>query len=323
MIKRPLVIFYILVIYVLLSFLWWTYLMFDFNNTIFKLRKQVSKTHIEQSATRSHQLQKIRQEYNSNHWMIIGEGSVFFILLLCGGYFIHRSFKKEARLNQQQQNFLLAVTHELKSPLSSIKLGLQTLQQQTLTQNETKSIIEDGTEEIHRLENLVENILFTTRFEQKEQVTYFRTLSLSALVKYTIEDLRQSEDASIAIQSDIEFGMKMEGDETSLKVMVQNLLRNALHYSSASPIIVELFKEQGKAVLRVKDRGPGIPDKEKKKIFDRFYRVGTEQVRHSKGTGLGLYIVKQVVSMHRGEVQVKDREEEGSVFEVRLPMDKT
>jgi signal transduction histidine kinase len=318
--KRPLLIFYVLVIYVFLSFIWWTYLMFDYNHLVYELRKQVTKQQIQQPATQQHQQQKLYKEYNSKKWMIIGEGSVFFLLLLAGTYMIHRGFRKERWFNRQQQNFLLAITHELKSPLSSIKLGLQTLQNQKLKKQEKEEVLDSTSQEMERLQNLVDNVLFAARFEQETGTPDFKVHNFSHITEKVVEQVKQATNKPVQFKTDIAPDLKVEGEGTGLTVLVQNLLSNAVKYSPPGKTVQVNLAEKRKSIqFKVKDQGPGIPEKEWTNIFKRFYRVGDEDTRNTKGTGLGLYIVDQVVKRHSGTVEVQNQPAQGTEFTITLP----
>jgi signal transduction histidine kinase len=122
------------------------------------------------------------------------------------------------------------------------------------------------------------------------------------------------------VQLDNEPGLRLNGDELALSSVILNLVDNALKYSpTGSPVQVSLLRSGERLILKVADRGPGVPDAEKAKVFQRFYRIGNEETRSSKGTGLGLFIVQEIVRAHHGQIVLKDREGGGSVFEIALP----
>ncbi len=251
--------------------------------------------------------------------MVIGEGSVFLILLILGVYITHRAFRKEVELSHQQKNFLMAVTHELKSPLASIKLHLQTLLKRNLDKNKNEGIISTAINDTDRLTILVENILLSTYIDSGSYPVEKKRINLSAFIsdfcnKKTKDALVYGRDQlSLSIEPDIYFNAQ----EMSLVSILQNLLENAFKYSPEnSTITIALKKTNNTIILSIGDEGDGIADEEKHNIFKKFYRMGNEITRKSKGTGLGLYIVKYLVEKHNGNISVKDNSPKGSIFEV-------
>jgi len=119
---------------------------------------------------------------------------------------------------------------------------------------------------------------------------------------------------------DIEENVEVYGDRFILRISMNNLLENAIKYGNSASISVRLFTQENMAVIEIKDQGIGIPESERKKIFKKFYRVGDEEVRETKGTGLGLFIVKETVEKHGGNVRVTQNEPQGSIFRVELPL---
>lgn len=250
--------------------------------------------------------------------MIMGEGSVFLFLLGTGAYFLHQSIKKEDKLRDQQQNFLLSVTHELKSPLAAIKLSLQTIVKRDLDKARQTILLTNSLKDIERLDDLVENMLLATKIENRSYSFPKEEFNLSELVTRITDRLQiHSCSSEQMISAKVQPDVKVVGDSFALSSVVTNLIENAIKYSGpCAEVAVELSEENGSAFLRVSDKGPGIPDHEKMLIFDKFYRVGDENVRKAKGTGLGLFIVKEVLQNHDADISVKDNVPQGAVFEV-------
>jgi signal transduction histidine kinase len=250
--------------------------------------------------------------------MVMGEGSVFLFLLCTGAYFLHRSIRKEDKLQEQQQNFLLSVTHELKSPLAAIKLSLQTIVKRDLDKSRQTMLLTNSLKDIERLDDLVENMLLATKIENRSYSFPKEEFNLSELVikitdRLQVHSCGSAQMISTFIQPDV----KVVGDPFALSSVVTNLIENAIKYSGpCAEVTVNLGKEKGAAFLRVADKGPGIADDEKMLIFDKFYRVGDEKVRKAKGTGLGLFIVKEVLQNHDADISVKDNVPQGAIFEV-------
>ena len=250
--------------------------------------------------------------------MIMGEGSVFLFLLCIGAYFLHQSINKEDRLHEQQQNFLLSVTHELKSPLAAIKLSLQTIVKRDLDKARQTSLLNNSLKDIERLDDLVENMLLATRIENRSYSFPKEEFDFSELVSKITDRLQiHSCGCEQVIKTDIQDNIRVSGDAFALASVVTNLIENAVKYSGpCAEVSVQLRKENGHAFLAVSDKGPGIADDEKMLIFDKFYRVGDESVRKAKGTGLGLFIVKEVLQNHDADISVKDNVPQGTIFEV-------
>lgn len=250
--------------------------------------------------------------------MVMGEGSVFMFLLLVGAYFIHVSIKKEDKLQQQQQNFLLSVTHELKSPLAAIKISLQTILKRELDKDIQNNLLIKSLKDIDRLDDLVENMLLATKIENKTYSFPKEKFNFSELVTEITDRLQVHSCANEQVISNkVKDDIFVIGDRFALSSVVTNLVENAIKYSGpCAEVVVSLYKNEDKVIFMVSDKGVGITDSEKMLIFDKFYRVGNENIRNTKGTGLGLFIVKEVLQHHDADIQVKDNHPQGSIFEI-------
>jgi two-component system sensor histidine kinase CiaH len=246
----------------------------------------------------------------------VGEGSTFLFLILLGAIFVYREVRRQIRFQQQQQNFMMAVTHELKTPIAVIKLNLETLRKHRLDEDKQQRVIQATIQETNRLDTLANNILVASQLEGGGYARTKEALDFSDLTGECVRDYRQRfpEREWIAdIQSDI----TITGDHFLLHLLVNNLLENALKYSPKDAAVnLKLAKEGNHTLLTVKDNGPGIPDKEKRKIFGKFYRSGQESTRQSKGTGLGLYLCRYIATDHRATIKVADNSPSGSIFTV-------
>jgi signal transduction histidine kinase len=285
--KRPFVIFYALIIYAIAELVWWGYMLVT--------------------------LQPQRTA------MILGEGSMFILVFVVGAISLHKSIKKERRLQDQKKNFLLSVTHELKSPLASIKLLLQTIQKRELTRQQVQSFIDKALLDIERLDDMVENMLLASKIDNRSYTFPKAEFNLSALVDSIVNrlQLNKCDLTQQLINAEIEPKIQFTGDKFALTSVVTNLIENAIKYSGPCEVVdVKLYSRDSKIYLEVADHGIGIADTEKNRIFDKFYRVGSEDTRNTKGTGLGLYIVKEVLDEHEASIRVKDNEPSGSIFEV-------
>jgi len=323
---KPLIIFYILVFYIFASFIWWSYLLIENTRHTYEYTKKIQLLELEHEGVSSEDVlqtdvfDELDTRYNRQIWMIIGEGIVFLILLTLAVWRIRQSFRQEISLARQQRNFLLSITHELKSPLASIKLALETMIKRDLDKERARRLLDNSLSDTNRLQNLVEDILFAAKFEDHHFEFAQDNINISNLSSGVIDKIvEQNEDRrnfSVQIEPDI----CVLGERQALGSLVSNLVENAVKYSSnGEGIDIHLFRKDGQAVFTVSDHGIGIPDEEKSNIFKKFYRIGNEDTRKAKGTGLGLFIVKEVVHGLKGEIKVEDNQPKGVKFTVSLP----
>ena len=319
---RPLLLFYILVVYVFIQFGWWAFLLVRLDNEVNALEGELLRAHrMELPDTfQEEQQQALLQRKLHKQWlMIFGEGSVFLVLLVLGIYRTRSSFKKEAALAAQQKNFLLSVTHELRSPLASIRLQLETVQKRDLPREKQLEMHHSAIEDIDRLNALVENILVAARIDNSAYTVYPEKGHLSGFVTELVEKVQHGAGRNHRFMVEVEGNIVIPFDRNALHSILANLLENAVKYSPAGTEVHVSLQKKGRAVLlTVADRGPGIPDAEKARVFERFYRVGNEETRSTRGTGLGLYIVNYFVEAHGWSVRLTDRPGGGSVFEITI-----
>lgn len=249
-------------------------------------------------------------------WMVAGEGVVFFILLAIGFRYIQRTVSRELAMARKEKNFLLSVTHELKTPIAAVKLFLETLQSRQLSEEKRLDLLQQSVQETKRLQSLTENILMAARLDGSKEAIISTDVLLSDLIKREVQ--RFEKLYGVSIQCSIASEIKVKGDEQMLSVLIGNLLDNALKYGANKTVEVELIRSGDQLLLSVSDRGPGIPVGEEKRIFEKFYRVGNEETRTSKGTGLGLFIVEAVSRMHGADVSAINRPGGGAVFTVKF-----
>ena len=249
-----------------------------------------------------------------------GEGSTFLIVILIGAFVVYTSFHRRIMLSRQQNNFMLSVTHELKSPIDAMKLNLQTLEKHTqLDEQKRKELIVRCIKESNRLNDLCNNMLFASQIEGRQYKLARERVDLSELLEDAVKDYAIRYPRKF--EQDIQPGMMITGDRVMLQMAVNNLLENAIKYTPEdSAVTAKIFRRHEHIIMQIADRGQGIPDNEKKKIFNKFYRVGSEESRKSKGTGLGLYLTNKIVLQHKGRIIVKDNTPSGAIFEISLPV---
>ena len=310
---RSLLVFYVLVSYVVLQFCWWFYLLFDLNNQIYDLR--ISLSDFINHGVETELL--LRKKLSQKHWMILGEGLVFILLLLLGIIQTRKSFRRETRVMRQQKNFLLSVTHELKSPIAAVKLYLQTLEKRDLERPKQIELLQKAIIESNRLDQLVENILVAAQIDNHVLLIQKEKSNLSEFIRNFINEF--SDKYSIALESEIENDIFLSFDSIAFRSILVNLLENAVKYSHSAPeISVKLWTRSNSIFVSVADQGIGIQDEEKLRVFEKFFRSGNEETRQSKGTGLGLYIVKYLVEHHQGSISIRSNTPKGSIFELQF-----
>jgi len=234
---------------------------------------------------------------------------------------INRGYNKEIVVANQQRNFLLSITHELKSPLSSIRLILETFQKRALKPEQREKFTNSALQETDRLTTLVNDLLLAAKIETTYQPLK-EPIPLTDSVRDIVSKLKiKFPEAQFTVDSQ-PADIFIEGDRLGITSTLINLIENALKYSpKPATIDVSLKATDTQVTIDVADQGLGINDKEKKKVFEKFYRVGSEDTRKTKGTGLGLFIVNEIIKAHQGNITILDNEPKGSRFRIELPAD--
>ena len=262
--------------------------------------------------TKLRQLEEERFQQR-NIWLY--QSILLLVLVASGIYGVYYSIDSIYQLNKRQNNFLLSVTHEFKTPIAAIRLMLQTSKNPKVKEEKKAELIENSIQNTFRLEELAENMLVSMQIENDKYQYALSTVDLSEMLNQVIDN--QSIKGEIA--GTIEPSLTLTGDGFIMRMVANNLIENAFKYSDNQPIEVNLYMQGTKKVLEVKDIGVGIAKEDYKKIYKKFFRVQDEETRTTKGTGLGLFIVKQAVERHRGKVAVMANKPRGSVFRVELP----
>ena len=253
-------------------------------------------------------------------WMVLGEGGVFLIILSIGFYITYKSFKKEIQFSNQQRNFLLSITHELKTPIAATKLYLQTLHKRDLDKEKQNDIILKSLDETNRLNDLVENILTVTSLEENAYVLIKEKFNLSESIQNIALKMMETNKRNIDFEFIIQPDVYLNADKNSVQMILVNLIGNAIKYThEKTAVIISLFEKEGHIAFSISDNGPGIPKEDKDKVFEKFYRIGNENTRKTKGTGLGLFIVKQLVEQNNGTVLLKRNKPSGCIFVCTFP----
>lgn len=299
-------------------------MLYEKNETAFKEKIELHRITFEKANPSkdfiySKDHQEILAKYQRQKFMIVTEGAVFILLLLIGLLRVRKVFLREMELSAQQRNFLLSITHELKSPLSTIKLSLQTIAKRKLEPEQSERLTSNSLADLDRLDALVDNILFAAKIEREEPGLSYQETNISEAVNL-IADKFSHNKKSITIEKEVQNNIYLNTDPLGFTSVVINLVENAIKYSAEGKHVKIVLKEDAENVfLLVADSGIGISDADKKRVFDKFYRVGSEDTRNTKGTGLGLYIVKRVVEIFKGDISIENNQPVGTIFRLRFP----
>jgi K+-sensing histidine kinase KdpD len=317
--RRTTLIYLLLLLYIVAALVWWFISLNKQNDMMRDFKITKLDFSINQNATPSlykTELNKIINDHRRNRTKYLGEGSIFLLLILVGAGFLYRSVRKQFHMQQQQQNFMMAVTHELKTPISVAKLNLETLQKYSLDIEKQKKLIRMTLQETSRLDFLTNNILIASQLEGGGYKSSKEELDLSDLLTDCIQDFSNRFPERVFIK-EIEPGVDLKADSLLLQMLINNFLENAIKYSpKETSIKASLQKIKSVITLSVIDEGPGIADNEKKKIFTKFYRIGDENTRKTQGTGLGLYLCKKIAKDHNADIVVTNNIPHGTNFTV-------
>lgn len=312
------IIYWLLLSYIVAALVWWFISLEKQNREMSDLRYKT--TYSFRSSLTDEQLKKeiakIERETKRNTTKYISEGITFFILILIGAAFVFRSVRRQFRFQQQQQNFMMAVTHELKTPISVARLNLETLQKHNLDAEKQNKLIQMTLQETARLNSLTNNILFSSQLEAGGYRFTKEELDFTSLSRDCIQEARSRYPDRVFIEQ-IEDELEIAGDPLLLQMMISNLLENAVKYSGKEKTIICLLKKSKSVILlNIIDEGSGIQDNEKKKVFEKFYRTGNEATRKTQGTGLGLYLCDKIARDHNADITVTNNTPSGCNFTI-------
>ncbi len=265
--------------------------------------------------------QQVLDRYTDRIVMMVAEGSFFAIVLLAVLYMLWKSFRREVTLERQHQSFLSAITHELKSPLAAVQLSLETVIRGRADADTSRRFLDNAMQDVERLQGLVQKVLQVTRYARGHGSLAPRPTHLGDLAEEAAAAFGPRAAAVGArLETDLARDVWAEIDPEAIRIVISNLLENAAKYGGRPPEIrVRVSSDDERAVLEVSDNGAGIPEAERALVFQRFWRGGNEMTRTAEGTGLGLHLVQQIVSAHRGSIAVHSAEGAGSTFRITLP----
>ncbi len=256
------------------------------------------------------------------YWAVLGVGVALLVVVLVGVIIYLALTIKAIALSQRQSNFIDSVTHELKSPLASLKLYLQTLTRRSVPAEQQADFHRFMLQDVERLDGLIDHLLDAARTIHRRPAGSDDVTDLAALLEQVrLAVATRHGVAESAVRLDCRAGLQVRGRETDVEIVFRNLIDNAVKYSLPDPEVeVTAAAGTGTVTVKVIDNGPGIPLAQRHAVFRRFVRLGSELERSTPGTGLGLFLVRSLVRQMRGKVTATGRiGQRGSIFEVELP----
>lgn len=257
--------------------------------------------------------------------MFGSEGAFFVILTLLGAYMIYRALRQSEQLKRQQENFVHAVTHELKIPIASIKLYLETMLAGKVEPDKTKSFIPRMLDDCRRLDTMVDNVLEAGRHDNHAFKANLVRTNLSADLEEYLNELHPMiKRNNVRLRFDAEPELYVRSDYHALRRVVTALVDNAIKYSPEDrrELLISAKKVGRWCHIVFADKGVGVEAGEQKRVFERFYRTGSENTRTVPGTGIGLFLVRQIVEEHGGSVELHSEGlDRGTTVTVKLPLD--
>lgn len=313
-------IYWLLLTYLIAALAWWYFELDQQNDKMLAFQQEQL---IKDYGNNPVRLAILRDEHQRNASQYIGEGLTFLLVTLAGAFFVYNAVRRQIRLHKQQSNFMMAVTHELKTPIAVTKLNLETLKRHQLDDQKRSRILGDAINETDRLDGLCNNILLSSQLESGGYQFALQEFNASQMVVSAVRSF-SSRFPQRKFEMDVPENILILGEEFLLRLVVNNLIENGIKYAPVElPLTISLTEFGDKIELSVADLGEGIPDTEKQRVFEKFYRLEDESRRKTKGTGLGLYLSTKIVKDHKGRLMVENNHPQGSVFKVILPKSKT
>ncbi len=309
--RRARVLFLVLATYVFLQLAWWVNLLISSAATLFETRTAFNPS--------TDVLESALHDWEKTVLMVTAEGVFFSLLFMFGLSWIWRVMRADNYILARERNFVMAVTHELKTPIASTRLAIDTLKRLDLEGADRDEMLDVARSGTLRLERRVEDILQATRLNLPDALVR-SPFDITEFVEDTVSTFMHLQPkASISVTLIGDSGLLLQGDEEMWRLCLINLLENAIKYSPKhSPVEVILDTSTLKPSLSIIDHGPGIPPEEQKKVFEAFYRLPRN--KDVEGTGLGLHLVYRIVKMHGAEIQLTSTAGGGATFVIDWPV---
>jgi signal transduction histidine kinase len=267
-------------------------------------------------------VEQIHREEVHRQIMVGSEGVFFLILTLVGVGLIYRSVVRAEQLKFQQQNFLMAITHELRTPIASIRLYLDTLQSERVPSEQKAELIPRIRDNLGRLERLVDDALDAGRLDRGGYRLQSEVFDLTKLIEELLDHPPASR-AELKIRRNLPEKAPLYGDRAALSRALNAVIINAIKYNDSDPIELDLSLIQtgGQYRIEITDNGRGLSAVDTRRIFDRFYRAEDERLGHSGGSGLGLYLAREIIRAHDGRIRAESPgPNRGASFIIHLPV---
>lgn len=313
--RRIYYIFWFLLIYIIAALVFWYISLEKQNETI-----EALKLNQLDPASQDYVSQKnnVEQERFRKSAQYMGEGVIFFLVIIAGAGFIFRAVRRQLRQSVQQQNFMMGITHELKTPIAVSQLNLETLKKHNLDEERKNRLLDATLRETIRLDSLCNNMLLVSQIDAGGYRLSDEDLDLSSLAEECVNGFT-GRYPERNISTMIEPRVHTRGDSLLWRIAINNLVDNALKYSGKQGAVeVKLVKDGNVVNLSIADNGIGIKGEDKKRVFEKFYRAGDEATKAAKGTGLGLYLTERVVKAHKGKIIALDNKPAGTIFLITL-----
>ncbi len=310
------IIYWVLLAYIIVALVFWFIELYRQNETIAAFRLEQIQSGIPSNA--GYTASDVAKAREGHIHQYIGEGVTFLLFIIGGAVFIFRIVRRQFKQSQQQQNFMMAVAHELKTPIAVTKLNLETIQKHKLSEEQQSRLLVNTLQEANRLNDLCNNMLVASQIEGGGYNMINEQIELSQLIKDCIHDfgIRFPKKTIIA---NVAEHIIVNGDYLLLQLAINNLVDNAIKYADGkTPVHVSLHRADNLIQIVISDEGKGITGEDKERIFDKFYRVGNRHTKEAKGTGLGLYLTKKIIEQHKGSIIVTDNKPQGSNFVIDL-----
>ena len=308
--RRARALFLVLATYVFLQLAWWVNLLISSAAKLFETRTAFN--------TSPDLLAAALQDWEKTVLMVAAEGVIFALLFMFGLSWIWRVMRADNYILARERNFVMAVTHELKTPIASIRLAIDTLKRLDLEGEDRDEMLDVARSGTLRLERRVEDILQATRLNLPDALVR-SPFDITEFVEDTVSTFIHLHPASsIPVTLIGDSGLLLQGDEEMWRLCLTNLLENAIKYSPAQTSVeVILDTTTKKPSLSIIDHGPGITHDERKKVFEAFYRLPRD--KDVEGTGLGLHLVYRIVKMHGAEIHITSTTGGGATFVIDWP----
>lgn len=304
--------YWFLLAYIIAALLFWYIALTNQNRELFVFKENnISAT----DAQRQEKLRLIQSEKKLKTAQYAGEGITFFLFIVAGAVLVFRLVKKQLLLSQQQQNFMMAITHELKTPIAVTKLNLETMRKRKLGEEQQERLLTSTIQETNRLNSLCNNMLLLSQFDAGGYALTRENFEVDEFLMEVVEDFENRFQLR-NFKTDLQPGISIFGDRVLLTMAINNLIDNALKYSGKEdPVTLRLSRDEKYIYIQVIDEGQGIADEEKEKVFEKYFRSAARQ---AKGTGLGLYLTRRIVRQHHGTIAVQDNDPQGCIFEIKF-----